>query len=292
MSTVWTNGVETYYERKGGGPPLIFIHAAVLDAGQWKRQVEALRDEYTTIVYDVRGHGRTGGSAEPSYTIERFAEDLDALITALDVDRPVLCGLSMGGLIAQTYAAAHPDRIAGLILADTFTPRILTRGEWFLRRVVLTAVVPPVRLVGYERVERVNVWISERFFSGIGGDYDEITRLREDGRRMKTDEFAKVIHALTTFHETSIDLSAITVPTLVLYGEHELPFIKRHVAELTAHLPNVAVEVVPGAGHASNLDAPERFTRVVQEFLMDIDRPEREDSPDGNTEARGRDTGS
>ncbi|MFC4550990.1 MULTISPECIES: alpha/beta fold hydrolase [Halorussus] len=267
MPTVRTGDVETYYERRGEGPPIVFVHASILDHSMWDEQAAALADNYETLVYDLRGHGRTAGSAVPAYSIDLFAEDLDALLDTLAVGRPVLCGLSMGGLVAQTYAAKYPDRVAGLILADTFTPRILTRGEWFLRRIVLNALIPPVRLVGYERVEKANVWLTERLFAGAGGDYENVERLRETGPKMATDEFAKVILAMTRFHEESVDLSAIAVPTLVLYGERELPFVKRHAAELAARLSDVEVDEVPDAGHASNLDASDYFTAAVRSFL-------------------------
>ncbi|MFB6129364.1 MAG: alpha/beta fold hydrolase [Salinigranum sp.] len=267
MTTVRTNGVETYYERHGEGPPVVFVHASILDHSMWDRQVAALSDDYTTVAYDVRGHGRTGGSAEPRYGTDLYAEDLRALLAALDLERPALCGLSLGGTIAMRYAATYPDRVAGLVIADTFGPEIVTCGEWFLRRIALNALIPPVRLVGYERVEKANVWLTERLFSGAGGDYEQIERLRERGPGMATDEFVKVIRSMTRLHEESIDLSAIAAPTLVLYGENDLPFVERHAATFAARLPDVEVGEVPGAGHASNLDDPECFTEAVREFL-------------------------
>lgn len=270
MPTVRTNGVETYYERRGTGPPIVFVHAAILDHAQWEPQVDALCGEYTTITYDVRGHGRTGGSAKDRYSIGLFADDLDALITALDLDDPVVCGLSTGGCIAQVYAAGRPDRLSGLVLADTFTPELLDRRDWLQRSVLMRATVPPVRLVGYERVERAMVWLQERIQGKeVSGDYEGIERLRAEGPKMATDEFAKVIRAVASFHETSIDLPSITVPTLVLYGGHEPGFVRRHASKLGVELPNVTVREVPGAGHASNLDEPEFFTEAVREFLAE-----------------------
>lgn len=267
MPTIQTNDIETYYERRGDGRPIVFVHGAILDHTQWEPQVEALSEEYTTIAYDVRGHGRTGDSVRGNYSIDLFADDLDALITALDLDSPVLCGLSTGGCIAQVYAARCPDRVAGLVLADTFTPELLTRGEWLQRSAMLKATVPPVRLVGYERVEKAMVWLQERLQRGVSGDYENIERLRAEGPKMATEEFAKVIRAVANFHETALDLSAIAVPTLVLYGENEPAFIRRHVPKLASELPDTTVREVPGAGHASNLDGPEFFTTALQEFL-------------------------
>lgn len=281
MPTVRTNDVETYYERRGDGPPIVFLHGAVLNHAQWASQMDALSDEYTTIAYDVRGHGRTGGSAAEAYSIDLFTEDLDAFVTALNLERPVLCGLSMGGCIAQTYAARHPDRLAGLVLADTFTPAFLTWGERLQRSVLLRATIPPVRLLGYERVERAMVWLHERLRRGSSGDYGEIERLRAERPRMETDEFAKAIRAVARFDETRVDLPSITVPALVLYGENEPAFVRRHASRLNATLPDVTVREVPGAGHASNLDDPEFFTRAVREFLAGVGRAPRTDASDG-----------
>ena len=268
MPTVRTNDVETYYEQRGNGPPIVFVHGAILDHGQWKPQMEALGEKYATYASDARGHGRTGGSDRDAYSVDLFADDLRAFVEELGLDGPVICGLSTGGCIAQADAARYPDRLAGLVLADTFTPELLTRGEWFQRVVLLRATIPPVRLVGYERVEKVMVWLQERVAGeGVSGDYEQIERLRATGPKMTTAEFAKVIRAVASFHETEIDYSAVAVPTLVLYGEHEPAFIRRHVRVLETAIPDVTVRKVPDAGHASNLDDPEFFTGALREFL-------------------------
>lgn len=270
MPTVRTNDIQTYYERRGSGPTVVFVHGAILDSSQWERQMDALEDEYTTVAYDVRGHGRTGGSARESYSIPLLADDLNALVTALDLEKPVVCGLSMGGCIAQVYAAAHPDELSGLILADTFTPELFDRREWFQRSVMLRATVPPVRLVGYERVEKAMVWIHERLSKGASGDYGQVKNLRAGGPKMETAEFAKVIRAVASFHETAVDYSSISAPTLVLYGEHEPAFMRRHAPKMRAEIPNAVVLKVPGGGHTSNLDNPEFFTDAVREFLANV----------------------
>jgi len=254
MPTVETTDIETYYERRGDGPPVVFVHGAVVDHTQWEPQVEALADEYTVVAYDVRGHGRTGGSEREPYSIDLFADDLAALLDALDLDRPVVCGLSMGGCIAMTFAARYPDRLSGLVLADTFGPVPLTLGER-LQRQLLRATIPPARLVGYERVERSMVWLQQRVSdAGVAGDYDRIEAIRARGPTMSTAEFAKVIRALATFDRTAVDLSAIDVPTLALYGEHDAGFIRRQTRGLASLIAHATLLVVPDAGHASNLD--------------------------------------
>lgn len=274
MATVRTNDVETYYERSGDGPVVVFVHASMLDHSVWDAQATALDSDYTTLVYDLRGHGRTGGSDRASYTIDVFVDDLDALLDALSFDSVVLCGLSMGGLIAEVYAARHPERVAGLVLAETWTPPILGASDWLIRRVVLPATVLPVRLFGVERVERTNVWLMEQFARGVGGDYGEIQRLRRNAPAMATDEFRKVVDAMVQSHETAVDLGALTMPTLVLLAERGLPFGRRHagrIAELADDRAGVRVETVPNAGHAVTVDAPMAVTDAIRGLLTRID---------------------
>lgn len=272
MPTIRTGDIETYYERSGEGPAVVFVHASVVDHSQWDEQVAAIADDHTTVAYDLRGHGLTGGSDVSAYTIELFADDLQELVTGLGLERPVICGHSMGGLIAQAYAAAQPGEVAGLVLADTWTPPIRGLDDWLVRRVLLDAAIPPAILFGYERVERAQVWFYERLFAGAGGRYDRIVALREAAPAMATDEFVKVIRSMTRRGGRSLKTSAISAPTLVLYGADDLPFVKRHAAALAAAIPNVAVVEIPDAGHASNLDNPRVYTDAIEEFLTTIDR--------------------
>jgi len=270
MPTVQTNDIETYYEVRGSGPPVVFVHGAIVDLTQWEPQLDALSDEYTTIAYDVRGHGRTGGSNRETYSMDLFADDLAALIAALDLDTPVVCGLSLGGCIAQVYADRYPDGLSGLILADTFGPTPLSSGERVQRR-FLRATIPFVRLFGYERVERVMVWFQERLSKGVSGEYENIEAIRESGPTMASPEFAKVIRALASFDETPVGYWAISVPTLILYGEHEARFIRQHAPALADSITGASVREVPDAGHASNLDNPEFFTDALRVFLEAVD---------------------
>jgi pimeloyl-ACP methyl ester carboxylesterase len=271
MPTVNTNGVDTAYQRRGDGdgPPLVCIHGAVGDQSHWADVVDDLAEQYTVVTYDIRGHGRTGGSARGAYSMELFADDLVALLDALDIERAVLCGHSIGGCIAQVFAARQRDRVAALVLVDTFSPEILSAGERVQRSTLLRVLVPLVRLVGYDRVERAMVWGQERFSKGVSGNYERILDHRADGPRMATEELAKVMGALARFEETPVDFAAITAPTLVVYGEHEARFIKDHVRVFVTELDDVRVEMIPDAGHAPNIDHPDALAAAIRAFLTD-----------------------
>jgi pimeloyl-ACP methyl ester carboxylesterase len=270
LATARTNDIETYYVTRGAGPPVVFVHGMIMSTTMWKPQMNALSDAFTTIAYDVRGHGQTGGSQKETYSIELFAADLDALLDALDIDRAVICGLSMGGTIAQAFAAAHPEKVAGLVLADTFpagplplTGRVALANNRFLARLD--------RLINYKTLNRWQLKIGNLLLPGVSGDEETVQRLVEDAPTIPHTEFVKIADATARFPEADVDLSAVTAPTLVLHGEH-LPMANEETTErLVPSLGNTdtTVRVVPGSGHASNLDNPTFFTATLREFLTE-----------------------
>jgi pimeloyl-ACP methyl ester carboxylesterase len=265
--TVRTNDVETYYVRRGSGPPIVLVHGMAMSASQWDSQQRALADEFTTVAYDVRGHGRTGRSDPESYGMALYASDLDALLTSLDFDRPILCGLSMGGCIVQAYAAAYPDRVAGLVLADTFTAAPLPlAGRLVFANLRLFARLD--RVVRYTTLNRVQTWVGERLAPGVAGDGETTQRLMEDAPTIPHAEFAKVARSVAAVPTSDLDASRITAPTLVLYGEHAPAFLRAIHAGVADRLGNAPVDVVavPDAGHASNVDNPAFFAEAVRSF--------------------------
>ena len=278
MPTVQTNDIETYYDVRGDGPPIVFIHGALADHTAADLQLAAFSDDYTAIAYDLRGHGNTQQPHDTPYSIDQLADDLEAFLTALDLERPVLCGVSMGGMIAQVYASRQPERLGGLVLADTFTPTFVNRRDRFERTVLLKIYRELLRRVGYERALRVMTWLGRNL------EGNESTSLRADRfPAMETAAAVTALRALQTFHETDIDLSEIIVPTLILYGEHEMSVVRRHVPTLAATIPGATVQEVPGAGHASPWDNPAFFNDAVREFLREIPQ-----SPRAERETTGK----
>lgn len=270
MPTARTNDIETYYVTRGDGPPIVFVHGMAMSTTMWEPQMDALSDAFATIAYDVRGHGRTGGSQKGAYSIALFAEDLDALLATLDIDRAVICGLSMGGTIAQTFAAARPEKVAGLVLADTFPagPLPLT-GRLALANIRFLARLD--RLINYKTLNRWQLKVGNLLLPGVSGDEVTVQRLVEDAPTIPHAEFVKIADATARFPTAAIDLSGVTAPTLVLHGEH-LPAANEQTTDrLVSSLRNAptTVRVVPESGHASNLDNPEFFTSTLREFLVE-----------------------
>jgi len=175
MPTVETNGVETYYERRGEGPPVVFVHGLGWDHRSWYPQLDALEDGYDVVAYDYRGHGETDGG-ESVRSVGQLADDLHELVEELGLDRPVLCAHSYGGLIASEYAIRYPDDLSGIAFVDARTDVGETPVERAIHR------LGPVfdhaeQVVGEERVGRVMEFLAKRLGGMEEGPDDEVPAL-------------------------------------------------------------------------------------------------------------------
>ncbi len=101
-----------------GGVPVVFVHSLAGNAGHWLRQLEHLHGERRAVALDLRGHGQSDPPRDGDYSIESMAGDIDVVVNALGLQRIVLVGHSMGGSVSIAYAGLHPEKVAGLLLAD------------------------------------------------------------------------------------------------------------------------------------------------------------------------------
>ena len=115
-----TNGIDTSYELHGreGAPWLVLSHSLACSVRMWDPQIEALKGSYRILAYDTRGHGASE-APRGAYTLDMLADDLKALLDSLGAKNPHYCGLSMGGMIGQTFALKYPGVLRTLTLADT-----------------------------------------------------------------------------------------------------------------------------------------------------------------------------
>jgi pimeloyl-ACP methyl ester carboxylesterase len=271
MPSIESNGVETYYEAYGDGPPVILLHGAGMDGRLWAEQARPLADEYHLVVPDLRGHGRTGGSSREDYSIDLFADDVRALADTLDVGSPVVVGHSMGAFVALVYAAHHTDVCAGFATLGGEVPEPLSLGERIesYRPALVDGLAP---IVGRDRVKRlfrrVDAW---RYDERGRGDPEAIEHVHErhgDAVPEPSDtERRKLDAALSAYYDVSVEYPAVTVPSLHLYGEYEIPMLRRHARYMADTLPNGETREIPEAGHVSMVDNPGFVVDALREFL-------------------------
>jgi len=257
------------YDVTGRGRTVVFIHGWTHNRSVWDDQVPVFSKRYRVVRYDSRGFGKSTGFADES------AEPLDLLVLleALRIDRAYIVGHSRGGGIALRFAAAYPDRVACLVLYGSSPtsdfPYPPGSGELFFSlpgvakqhgldsvwKLLLTtglAWVPPDRADVTERYRRL--WVS---YSG-----KDLLDPHPESGKVPLPNTAR--------------LSTLRMPTLVIIGDHELPFIAAAADTFAHRIPNVKKVVIPNAGHGAHFAQPTPFNGALLDFFNEVERSKKE----------------
>ena len=239
-----------YYEVHGtetGRTPLLLTHGFGASSAMWAPNMGALSRDRIVITWDIRGHGHTQVPGLPThYSAALAVGDMGAILDHCGVGPAIVGGLSLGGYLSLAFQRAHPERVRGLLLFDT--------GP------------------GYRNDEGRQRWndyahsraraFEEQGMSALAdtpetafGPHDA-AGLARAARGILTQQDAGVISGL----------GAIAVPTLVLVGERDTTFLAA-ADYMVSRIPGATKVVVPGAGHAANIDQPDYFNRAVGDFL-------------------------
>lgn len=263
------------YDDDGSGPTLVMLHGAWLSVESWRPQRERFAADHRVVVPDLRGHGRSGPGDRRRYSVDLFAADLEGLLDRIGVDRAVICGLSLGSMVAQAYAARNPERVAGIVLAGavrTFPPVPIPRA---LKR--LTSPIVPLggslSLAGTEPTVRA-LLAAVQVTTGrpwLAHDPEIRTEAFDTIAATPPAEFRKTFEALYRFEPPSLE--AVSAPACVVYGEHEVPAVKRQGRALARRLDGNVVEV-PGAAHLVNRDTPDVFDEALGGVLSAAGGPD------------------
>ncbi|MFC6718194.1 alpha/beta fold hydrolase [Natrialbaceae archaeon GCM10025810] len=274
MATLELDDGSLWYETTGDedAPPLVFIHGGWMHGEAWRPQVDRFADEYRIVTLDVRGHGETGPTDRDRYSVDLFADDLERLLEHLEIDRPILCGLSLGSMIAQTYLDRHPDGTAGAVLGGavrSLPPIDVPSGvKPFVSP--MPALAATLSLTGPEATFRSMLGSIRASHGGPWLSVDPEVREAaiEDVGEMSAAEFRKIFGALYRYDPP--DLSHVSTPTLVLYGDREYPLVKRQGQQVASFLDGTVVPV-PKAGHLVNEDNPTAFNEASSRFLAGLE---------------------
>jgi 3-oxoadipate enol-lactonase len=254
------NGIETYYEASGpeGAPWLVLSHSLACNVRMWDGQVAALKDRFRILAYDTRGHGQ---SAAPSgaYTLEQLADDLHQLMKALKIEKAHYCGLSMGGMIGQTFALKYPGIFQTLILADTTSRYPAQAGPVWAER-IRTAESKGMEAIVQPTLER---WFTEDFRRDNAG---EVSMIAEAIRTTPVPGFVGCCHAIPRIDVTA-RLKEIRCPILVICGDKDPGTPPAMAREIHDNAPGSKLVMIPDAAHLSNVEKPAEFNRALEDFL-------------------------
>jgi pimeloyl-ACP methyl ester carboxylesterase len=239
--------VPLHHERRGTGEPLLLITGWTISSAVFEPVLDDYARHFECITYDHRGSARSSGT--PPATMAALADDAAALLTALRIPRAHVYGLSMGGMVAQELALRHPARVWGLILGGT------TPGGPFAPRLGPADVLAIARAGMEERGLRAPLLFSPEFRR------EHPERVRELVRHFtahRSSVAAIGAQTLASARFSSLPrLGRLRAPTLVMHGERDrlVPLAASRL--LAARIPDAELAVVPGAGHAYALEAPQ-----------------------------------
>jgi 3-oxoadipate enol-lactonase len=248
------NGIAIGYDEagRGGETPIVFLHGVGSDKSVWRPQLDHFRGGRRAVAFDYPGYGDSD-PAPPGTTRDDYAAAILSAMSELSIERAHVCGLSLGGVIAIAMHAASPERIASLILADTFAEH--PEGRAFYDR--STAASSNMRALAESRVDAL---IAQPADPRVRSEVIE-TMSRIDPEAYRTG--AKAVWLADQAQRAS----AIRVPTLVLCGTEDRITPPALSTELTRLIPGARCELIDRAGHLSNLERPDVFNALVEAFI-------------------------
>lgn len=249
-------GQRLYYEDSGGrGPVVMMSHGFLFDHELFAHQVEALKSRFRCITWDERGFGQTESDGQP-FTLWDAAEDIMGLLDEVGVAEAALVGMSWGGMMATRAALRHPERVLALVLMDTFeeSDSAETQAAWREMR---------DSLMNDGWNDDMGRAVLEMLY---GSDAGSIWLHKWRFRSPLT--YRPSYEALLSRDDVGERLRSITCPSIVFHGERSKVKPLSSAYSLADRLGNsVGVVAVPGAGHASNFEAPQFVNERLLAFL-------------------------
>ena len=261
MQFAGVNGVTLHFQLLSaarGKPLIVFINSLGTDFRIWRDVIVDLAGRASMICYDKRGHGLSSTGVAP-YTMDDHVGDLIALLEHVGVSGAILCGVSVGGMIAQGVYARRPDLVSALVLCDT---RLKIGGEamWNDRITRVTedgiaALVDPI-------LER---WFSPEFRQTRS---EELEGYRNMLVRQPVEGYAGTCAAIRDADFTEA-AGRIAVPALCLVGDQDGSTPPQLVGELAALIPGADFEVIAGAGHLPSIEQPGALSARIVKFILE-----------------------
>lgn len=240
-----------YYEDNGqGGLPIVFVHSFGGSTLHWLTQVEHLQKGRRVITLDLRGHGRSDAPNKMNYDVESLASDIAAVVDSLNINRFVLVGHSMGGAAVIAYAGAHPERVAGLLMAGTSGKSSEQEAK-------------PILYSLDKDYENVMEEYTKQLLTDAKPAVEAL--VAEGMKHLSKETSITIIKAIFEF-DPLIMLNNYTGPKLIVSTPDE-----NQPNALNKQMPKIPNKVMTGTSHWMQMDKPEEFNQVLDEFLKTVE---------------------
>ncbi|WP_316767302.1 alpha/beta fold hydrolase [Streptomyces sasae] len=237
--------------RDGAAAPLVFIHGWTANRHRWDHQIAHFAGHRRVIRLDLRGHGESTGAGVR--TVAELAQDVVALLGHLEVNRFVPVGHSMGGMISQTLALAHPERVERMVLVNSIGRMTYSRGRGLL--------MAASTLVPYKMFVATNI---QRAFAP-GHPREEIREYIRASAATPREVVMTLYGAMRAFDV--LDRAAeITAPTLMVHGYHDIQLPVGQMLRMAKAYPDAEVRIID-AGHELPVERPAELTATIDRFV-------------------------
>lgn len=244
---------------RGDGKPLILLHGVGGGASSWVEQIESLSRGRRVVAWDMPGYGRSAPITPMTWP--GLAAALRDLLDHLRIDRATVLGHSMGGMVAQEFAATWPERLSGLILSGTSPAFGQAGGDW--QKAFLAARLKPL-----DEGKRPADFAAQVVQAMLGDDPDPegVRKAVASMSAIEPETYRAAVTLLVSFDRRGA-LGAIRVPTLVLSASKDPNAPPKVMQGMAKRIPGAAFASIPGAGHLAYLERPAAFDRAVLAFL-------------------------
>ncbi|PJA95935.1 MAG: alpha/beta hydrolase [Ignavibacteriales bacterium CG_4_9_14_3_um_filter_34_10] len=254
------NGLAVYTYGNKKNTPIIFVHGFPLDNTMWKNQIKFLQKDYYCITYDVRGLGNSY-VGDGQYTMEAYVWDLFSIINELNLNKPVLCGLSMGGYISLRAVETNQSKFGGLILCDTKSEADNDTGK-----LILAFKINQINTKGIEHF--AEEFLSTVFFEDtIKNNSKLYNEFLEIAKSQNPIGVKGALIAMLSRTDTTSFLEKIKLPTLVICGAFDNLTPPVQMRKLAEKIKNSEFSSIPFAGHMSPLENPSMVNDLISGFM-------------------------
>ena len=264
MPKISVNGAELYYELHGSGDDVVVLNNGIIaSTATWFNQLPALSPEFQVLLYDMRGQGQSQKwrAGDPDFTWDTHADDLAALMDALEIEAAHIGGISYGGELTMVFAHKYPDRCRKLVIADSVSqvePQLQAIADSWARVAALGDHELFYRVTWY--------WnFSEAFFNK---QYEFLLSRIDAAQALDLPSVVRLCRCFLSLNITR-ELESIGQPACVIVGERDMLKPVHFSETIAERIPNAELHILPGAGHASFWEASDEFNRVTLDFLRE-----------------------
>jgi 3-oxoadipate enol-lactonase len=261
MPSIKLNDMDLFYSEDGEGKPILFIHGLGANHQMFEPQIASFKSTYRVICPDTRGNGNSGILSGPVSTVlDRQCDDIAALLDHLKITKAIFCGVSYGGVFCQHFALRYPNRVAGMVISDSFgDTKIHSIQEAFLmasQYANLWAYYVPKMLAPSVKWQYQKWPLAQKY-------------MVDAFENMRSHEVLLQRLAINQANHTK-DLSNVSCQVLGIVGDYSKILIQ-YMQRMISALPNGRLEIIHDSFDPSNLCQQGTYDRLIKEFLSDIE---------------------